>query len=133
MKSLKREWTLRPLSDSKRMMYHISQCFPNTRTAIQQGDIKNKHQVPRAEVKTVQRLLVCRVLRAQGQCSTRWSMTHTEAPGTGTEKVPGRGRLQTAPLTHFTPSCVWLWSIVGYVLTLSQILGYSSKVEMAHR
>ena len=131
MKSLKRKWTLKPLSDSKRMMCHISQWFPNTRTAIQQGDIKTSIRFP--EVKTVQRLLICQVLRAQGQCSTGWSMTHTEAPGAGTEKVTGWGRWQTAPLTHFTPFCVWLWSSVGYVLTLSQTLCNSSKVEMGHR
>ena len=44
----------------------------------------------------------------------------------------GDGRL-SAPLTHLTVSCVWLWSKVGDVLTLSQPLDYSSKEEKAHR
>ena len=44
----------------------------------------------------------------------------------------GGGRL-SSPLTHLTLSCVWLWSRVGDVLTLSQPLGYSFEEEMAHR
>ena len=50
-----------------------------------------------------------------------------------------RERLRTGeasdstPLTHLTLSWVWVWSRVGDVLTLSQPLVYSSKVEMAHR
>lgn len=61
------------------------------------------------------------------------SVTHTEAPGTGAGGGPGRGRWQTVcSLTCLTLSCVWLWSRVEDVLTLSQPLGYSSKVETAH-
>ena len=56
---------------------------------------KNTHQVTRAEVKTVQKLLICRVLWAQGWCSTRCSMTCTEDPGAGAGGGPGRGRRQT--------------------------------------
>ena len=44
----------------------------------------------------------------------------------------GGGRLST-PLTCLTLSCVWLWSWVRDVLTLSQPLGYSYKVEITHR
>ena len=62
---------------------------------IQQGSYESIHQVPRAEVKTIQRLLVCRVLWAQGWCSAGCSMTHTEAPGAGAERGPRRGRQQT--------------------------------------
>ena len=68
---------------------------PNTRTGIQQGSCKNIHQAPGAEVKTMQRLLVCRVLRAQGWCSTRCSVTCTDDPGAGAGGGPGRGRRQT--------------------------------------
>ena len=94
---------------------------------IQQGSYESIHQAPGAEVKTIQRLLLCWVLWAQGQCSI-------EAPGTGAGGGPGRGRGQTVcSLTRLSLSCVWLWSRVGDVLTLSQPLDYSSKVEMAHR
>ena len=95
---------------------------------------RNIHQAPGAEVKTIQRLLICWVLWAQGGCRARCSMTHTEASGTGAGGGPGRGdgRL-SAPLTHLTLSWVWLWSRVGDVLTLSQPLGYSSEVETACR
>ena len=99
---------------------------------IQQGSYESIHQAPGAEVKTIQRLLVCRVLWAQGRCSTGCSVTRTEAPGAGAGGGPGQGRRQTVrSLIHLTLSWVWLWSRVGDVLTLSQPLGYSSKVETA--
>ena len=94
---------------------------------IQQGSYESIHQAPGAEVKTIQRLLLCWVLWAQGQCSI-------EAPGTGAGGGPGRGRWQTVcSLTHLTLSWVWVWCRVGDVLTLSQTLGYSSKKDIAHR
>ena len=101
---------------------------------IQQGSYESTHQVPRVEVKTVQKPLVCWVLRAQRWCSARCSMTCTEVPGAGAGGGPGRGggRL-SAPLTRLTLSWVQLWSRVGDVLTLSQPLGYSSEVETACR
>ena len=107
---------------------------PNTRTGIQQGSYKNIHQVPGMEVKTIQRLLICRVLSTQGQCSAGHSVTCTEAPGAGAGGGPGRegGRL-FPPLTRLTLSQVWLWSRFGDVLTLSKPLGYSSEVETARR
>ena len=99
-----------------------------------QGSYESIHQVPGAEVKTIQRLLICRVLWTQGWYSAGCSVTHTEAPGTGAGGGPGRGRQQNVPsLTRLTLSCVWVWSRVGDILTLSQPLGYSSKEEMAHR
>ena len=99
-----------------------------------QGSYESIHQVPGAEVKTIQRLLVCWVLRAQGRCITGCSVTHREAPGAGARGGPGRGRWQTVcSLIRLTLSWVWLWSRVRDVLTLSQPLGYSSKVETTHR
>ena len=99
-----------------------------------QGSYESIHQVPGAEVKTIQRLLICRVLWAQGWCRTGCSVTRTEAPGTGAGGGPGRGRWQTVcSLTRLTLSWVWVWASVGDVLTLSQPLGYSSKVETTHR
>ena len=62
---------------------------------IQQGSYESIHQVPGTEVRTIQRLLICWVLWAQGQCSAGCSMTHTEAPGAGAGGGPGRGRRQT--------------------------------------
>ena len=107
---------------------------PNTRTGIQQGSYKNIHQVPRMEVKTIQRLLICRVLSTQGQCSAGCSVTRTEAPGSGSGGGPRRRRQRTVPsLTRLTLSWVWLWCRVGHVLTLSQPLGYSSEVKTAYR
>ena len=44
----------------------------------------------------------------------------------------GDSRL-SAPLTHLALSYVCLWFSVGVVLTLSWLLGYSSKLETAHR
>ena len=130
MKSLKR-WTPRPLSDSNRVMSVSCATVPSKQQdRCPTGRYKNIYQFPRAEVKTIQRLFICRVLWAQGQCSARCSVTHTEAPGAGAGRGPGRGRWQTVPsLTRLTLSWVWLWSRVGHVLTLSQPLGYSSKVE----
>ena len=49
------------------------------------------------------------------------------------EAQDGRGSRLSPPLTRLTLSCVWLWSRMGDVLTLSQPLGYSSKKETAHR
>ena len=99
---------------------------------IQQGSYESIHQAPGAEVKTIQRLLVCRVLWAQGRCSTGCSVTRTEASGAGAGGGPGRGRWQTVcSLTRLTLSWVWVWSSVRDELTLSQPLGYSSKVETA--
>ena len=49
------------------------------------------------------------------------------------EAQDGRGSRLSTPLTRLTLSCVWLWSRMGDVLTLSQPLGYSSKKETAHR
>ena len=113
---------------------HMPQWPPNTRTGIQQGSYKNIHQVPRMEVKTIQRLLICRVLSTQGQCSAGCSVTRTEAPGSGSGGGPRRGRQRTVPsLTRLTLSWVWLWCRVGHVLTLSQPLGYSSEVKTAYR
>ena len=134
MKSLKR-WTPRLLSDSNRVMSVSCATVPSKQQdRCPTGRYKNIYQVPRAEVKTIQRLFICRVLWAQGQCSARCSVTHTEAPGAGAGRGPGRGRWQTVPsLTRLTLSWVWLWSRVGHVLTLSQPLGYSSEVETAHR
>ena len=101
---------------------------------IQQGSYESIHQIPGAEVKTIQRPLICRVLWAQGQCRTGCSVTRTKAPGTGAGGGPGWGRWQTVcSLTHLTLSWVWGWASVGDVLTLSQPLGYSSKVETTHR
>ena len=101
---------------------------------IQQGSYESIHQIPGAEVKTIQRPLIFRVLWAQGRCSTGCSMTCTEAPGTGAGGGPRWGRWQTVrSLTRLTLSWVWVWSSVGDVLTLSQPLGYSSKVERTHR
>ena len=101
---------------------------------IQQGSYESIHQVPGTEVKTIQRPLICWVLRAQGRYRTGCSMTRTEAPGAGAGGGPGRGRWQTVcSLTHLTLSWVWVWSRVGDELTLSQPLGYSSKVETTHR
>ena len=95
---------------------------------------KDIHQVPRTDVKTIHRFLVCRVLRAQGRCSARCSVTHREAPGAGAGGGPGWGTCQTVrSFTRLTLSWVWLWCRVGHVLTLSQPLGYSSEVETAHR
>ena len=130
MKSLKR-WTLRLLSDSNRVMWVSCATVPSKQQdRYLAGRYKNIYQVPGAEVKTIQRLLICWVLWAQGQCSARCSVIHTEAPGAGAGRGPGWGRRQTVPsLTHLTLSWVWLWSRVGHVLTLSQPLGYSSKVE----
>ena len=95
---------------------------------------KNIHQVPRADVKTIQRLLVCRVLWVQGRCSTRCSVTPQRllAQVQGEAQDEGSGRL-SPPLACLTMSCFWLWSRVGDVLTLSQPLGYSSEVETKHR
>ena len=112
---------------------HMPQWPPNTRTCIQQGSYKNIHQVPGVEVKTVQRL------HLPGPVDTRVMQyqvlrDHTEAPGAGAGRVPGWGRWQTVhSLTRLTLSWVWLWSRVGDVLTLSQPLGYLSKVETARR
>ena len=101
---------------------------------IQQGSYESIHQVPGAEVKTIQRPLICRVLWAQGQCSPGCSVTRTEAPGAGAGGGPGRGRWQTVcSLTRLTLSWVWVWSSVRDELTLSQPLGYSSKGETTHR
>ena len=69
-----------------------------------QGSYESIHQVPGAEVKTIQRLLICRVLWTQGQCSAGCSVTHTEAPGTGAGEggchkgafQPWQGRLDQA-------------------------------------
>ena len=134
MKSLKR-WTPRPLSDSNRVMSVSCATVPSKQQdRCPTGRYKNIYQFPRAEVKTIQRLFICRVLWAQRQCSARCSVTHTEAPGAGAGRGPGRGRWQTVPsLTRLTLSWVWLWSRVGHVLTLSQPLGYSYKVEITHR
>ena len=101
---------------------------------IQQGSYESIHQVPGTEVKTIQRPLICWVLRAQGRYRTGCSVTRTEAPGTGAGGCPEWGRQQTVPsLTHLTLSCVWLCSRVGDVLTLSQPLGYSSNTQVAHQ
>ena len=123
MKSLKR-WTLRPLSDSKRVMWVSQATVPSKQQdRCPAGRYKNIHHVPGAEGKTIQRLLICQVLWAQGQCRTRCSVTRTENPGAGAGRVPGWGRWQTV---HFLLisflSCVWLRSRVGDVLTLSQPL-----------
>ena len=92
---------------------------------IQQGSYESIHQAPGAEVKTIQRFLICRVLCAQGRCSTGCSVTRTEAPGAGAGGGPGWGRWQTVcSLTRLTLSWVWVWASVGDVLTLSQPLGY---------
>ena len=100
---------------------------------IHQGSYESIHLVPGAEVKTIQRPLICRVLWAQGRCCTGCSVTRTEAPGAGAGGGPGWGRWQTVcSLTHLTLSWVWVWSRVGDELTLSQPLGYSSKVETTH-
>ena len=61
---------------------------------IQQGSYESIHQVPGTEVKTIQRPLICWVLRAQGRYRTGCSMTRTEAPGAGAGGGPGRGRWQ---------------------------------------
>ena len=95
MKSLKR-WTLRPLSDSKRVMWVSQATVPSKQQdRCPAGRYKNIHHVPRAEVKTIQRLLICWVLRAQERYSTRCSVTRTEAPGIGSGGGPGWGRRQT--------------------------------------
>ena len=62
---------------------------------IHQGSYESIHLVPGAEVKTIQRPLICRVLWAQGRCRTGCSVTRTEAPGAGAGGGPGRGRWQT--------------------------------------
>ena len=61
---------------------------------IQQGSCENIHQVPGAEVKTIQRLLICRVLWSQGLLAQ-------------VEAQDGGGRLST-PLTRLTLSWVWV-------------------------
>ena len=80
---------------------------------IQQGSCENIHQVPGAEVKTIQRLLICRVLWSQGRCSTGCSMTRTEAPGTGAGRGPGRGRWQTVPSPYSSHPVLCLALIQG--------------------
>ena len=71
------------------------------------------HQVPGAEVKTIQRLLICWVLWSQGRCSSGCSVTLTEALAqVQGEALDGGGRLST-PLTHLTLSWVWVWSSMG--------------------
>ena len=98
---------------------------------IQQGSCENIHQVPGAEVKTIQRLLICWVLWSQGRCSTGCSGTPTEAPGTG--GGPGR-RWQTVHSSYSSHPVLGLGLVQhGDVLTLIQALGYSSKVETTHR
>ena len=62
---------------------------------IQQGSYESIHQVPGTEVRTIQRLLICWVLWAQGQCSAGCSVTCTEAPGAGAGGGPGWGKRQT--------------------------------------
>ena len=134
MKSLKR-WTPRPLSDSNRVMSVSCATVPSKQQdRCPTGRYKNIYQFPRAEVKTIQRLFICRVLWAQRQCSARCSVTHTEAPGAGAGRGPGRGRWQTvhSPYSSLPVLCLAVVQC-GDALTLLQPLGYSSKEEMAHR
>ena len=83
------------------------------------GRYKNTHKVSRAEVKTIQRLLICWVMWAQGQCSTGCSVTTQRllAQVQG-EAQDGGGCRLSIPLTHLTLYWVWLWSEVGDVLTI---------------
>ena len=99
-----------------------------------QGSYESIHQVPGAEVKTIQRLLICRVLWSQGRCSTGCSMTRTEAPGAGAGRGLGWGRWQTVHSSYLSHPVLGLGLVQhGDVLTLIQALGYSSKVETTHR
>ena len=109
----------------------MPQCPPNNRTGVQQVDIKTSIRFLEQKSRLFKGS-ICQVLRAQGWCSTGCPVTHIEAPGAGAGGGPGQGRRQTVrSLIHLTLSWVWLWSRVGDVLTLSQPLGYSSKVETA--
>ena len=107
MKSLKR-WTLRPLSDSKRVMWVSHATVPSKQqNRCPEGRYKNICQVPGAEVKTVQRLLICWVLWAQGWCSIRCTVTYTETAAAGVGRVPGWGRWQTVCSSSSShPCCV---------------------------
>ena len=111
MKSLRREWTLRLLT----VRFLKGDVNVTHRSDLQTrghafNRYKNTHQVTRAEVKTVQRLLICWVLWAQGQCSARCSMTRTEAPGASAGRRPGWGRQQTVPSPYLShpPLCLAL-------------------------
>ena len=123
MKSLKR-WTLRLLSDYKRVIWVSCATVPfKHQDRCPAGRYKNTHKVSRAEVKTIQRLLICWVMWAQGQCSTGCSVTTQRllVQVQGEAQDGEGGRLSTPLLISFL-SCVWVWSRVGDVLTLSQSL-----------
>ena len=77
------------------------------------GRYKNIHQVPGAEVKNIQRPLICWVLRAQGWCITGCSVTHTEAPGAGAGGGPGRGKQQTVPSPYLSHPVLGLALVPG--------------------
>ena len=77
---------------------------------IQQGSYESIHQALGAEVKTIQKLLVCWVLWAQGQWSAGCSVTRTEAPGAGAGGGPGQRRRQTvcSPYSSLPVLCLAL-------------------------
>ena len=63
-------------------------------------------------------------------------MTRAETPGAGAgRESPRMGEMADCLLILLILplSYVWLWFSVGDVLTLSWLLGYSSKLETAHR
>ena len=124
MKSLKREWPLRPLSDSTRVMWcHMPQWPPDS-SGIQQGSRKNIHQFPRVED-----ALTAWVLRSQGRYSTRFSVTRPETTGAGAGMMPRDGRL-SAHLTHLTPVlCQPILCVSSLMVGTTQISSKFSAVS----
>ena len=133
-KSLKRKWTPRPLSDSKRVM--CVTCHSDLQTP---GQVSS-----RAVMKTSIRFLEWKSrLFKHSSSAGSWGHKGGAAPGApwptqrlraqvqGKSHDGGDGRLST-PLLVLPLSYLWLWSRVRDVLTLSQPLGYSSNEEIAH-
>ena len=79
------------------------------------GRYKNIHQVPGAEVKNIQRPLICWVLRAQGRGSAGCSVARTEAPGAGAGGGPGQGRWQTVHSPYLSHPVLGLALVQGRV------------------
>lgn len=92
------------------------------------GRYKSIYQVPGAEVKTIQRLLICWVLWAQGQCSAGCSVIHLRLLA----QVQGEaqdGEAADCPSLLVSP-VLGLALVQGKGMYLSiTSLGYSSKVE----
>ena len=112
---------------------HVPQCPPNNRTGVQQADIKTSIRFLEQKSRPFKVSSSAGSWGHKGGASpgALWPTQRLLAQVQGEAQDGGSSRL-FPPLTRLTLSWVWLWSRVRDILTLSQPLGYWSKVETKH-